>query len=166
MSSQRLSLDQKLLQKLSPQQIQFIKLLQLNTFELEQRIEEELLENPGLETNDEFEEPDKSPEIDENEVSQIEDDLKNTGNEEEKKADPMDETDESAEEDFEAGEDDLFDISDYLNDDGDEDGFHLYEEAEDPNEEHREMPIAVSSTFHENLAEQFEAIAHDLLSPG
>lgn len=43
-------LSQKLLQKLSPQQIQFIKLLQLNTLNFEERVEEELLENPALES--------------------------------------------------------------------------------------------------------------------
>ena len=42
-------LSQKLLQKLSPQQIQFIKLLQVPTAELETRIEEELEDNPALE---------------------------------------------------------------------------------------------------------------------
>ncbi len=36
------SLSQKLLQKLSPQQIQFIKLLELNTLNFEQKVEEEL----------------------------------------------------------------------------------------------------------------------------
>jgi len=46
---QRLSLSQSLSQKLSPQQIQFIKLLQVPTAELEGRIEEELEENPALE---------------------------------------------------------------------------------------------------------------------
>ena len=39
---QKLSLNQTLQQRLSPQQIQFIKLLQIPTAELEQRIEEEL----------------------------------------------------------------------------------------------------------------------------
>ncbi|MBT8326242.1 MAG: RNA polymerase factor sigma-54 [Bacteroidia bacterium] len=43
-------LSQKLLQKLSPQQIQFIKLLQLNTLNFEERVEEELLENPAIES--------------------------------------------------------------------------------------------------------------------
>ncbi|MEN8247770.1 MAG: RNA polymerase factor sigma-54 [Bacteroidota bacterium] len=46
---QRLTLSQTLTQKLSPQQIQFIKLLQVPTAELETRIEEELEENPALE---------------------------------------------------------------------------------------------------------------------
>jgi len=43
-------LSQKLLQKLSPQQIQFIKLLQLNTLNFEERVEEEILDNPALES--------------------------------------------------------------------------------------------------------------------
>lgn len=68
-------LSQKLLQKLSPQQIQFIKLLQLNTLNFEQRVDEELLENPALEggkeedtdTTDQFEEDDRSVETQEDE---------------------------------------------------------------------------------------------------
>ena len=43
------SLQQKLLQKLSPQQIQLMKLLQVPTIELEQRIKQEIEENPALE---------------------------------------------------------------------------------------------------------------------
>ena len=46
---QKLSLSQSLQQKLSPQQIQFIKLLQIPTIELDARIEEELEINPALE---------------------------------------------------------------------------------------------------------------------
>ncbi|WP_306642004.1 RNA polymerase factor sigma-54 [Sanyastnella coralliicola] len=42
------TLQQKLLQKLSPQQIQLMKLLQVPTVELEQRIKEELEANPAL----------------------------------------------------------------------------------------------------------------------
>ena len=55
---QKLSLSQTLSQKLSPQQIQFIKLLQVPTAELESRIEEELEINPALEEG--REEEDKS----------------------------------------------------------------------------------------------------------
>src|SRR6056300_973587 len=54
------SLNQKLLQKLSPQQIQFIKLLELNTLNFEQKIEEELIDNPALEQGREDEGPDNS----------------------------------------------------------------------------------------------------------
>ena len=49
------SLQQKLLQKLSPQQIQLMKLLQLPTTELEVRIKEELEANPALEEGQEKE---------------------------------------------------------------------------------------------------------------
>jgi RNA polymerase sigma-54 factor len=43
------NLQQKLLQKLSPQQIQMIKLLEIPAIQLEQRIKKELEENPVLE---------------------------------------------------------------------------------------------------------------------
>lgn len=49
MADQKLSLQQRLLQKLSPQQIQVIKLLEIPTIQLEQRIKSELEENPILE---------------------------------------------------------------------------------------------------------------------
>jgi len=42
-------LYQKQLQKLSPQQIQLMKLLQVPTAQLEERIKEEIEENPALE---------------------------------------------------------------------------------------------------------------------
>ena len=42
-------LQQKLLQKLSPQQIQMIKLLEVPTLQIEQRIKKELEDNPALE---------------------------------------------------------------------------------------------------------------------
>jgi RNA polymerase sigma-54 factor len=47
------SLQQKLLQRLSPQQIQLMKLLQVPTANLEERIKEELEDNPALELSDE-----------------------------------------------------------------------------------------------------------------
>lgn len=46
-------LSQKLLQKLSPQQIQLMKLIQLPTLALEQKIKEELEANPALEEGSE-----------------------------------------------------------------------------------------------------------------
>lgn len=48
-------LQQKLLQKLSPQQIQMIKLLEVPTLQIEQRIKKELEENPALEEGQEEE---------------------------------------------------------------------------------------------------------------
>jgi RNA polymerase sigma-54 factor len=84
---QRLDLRQLLSQKLSPQQIQFIKLLQIPTVELEARIKEEMEINPALEEG--REEP-------ENEYSDSESD------------------DYDSDDDY--GKDEV-DINDYLNDD-------------------------------------------------
>ncbi|MGZ5305005.1 MAG: RNA polymerase factor sigma-54, partial [Bacteroidia bacterium] len=64
-------LSHKLLQKLSPQQIQFIQLLQLNSTELEKRADEELTENPALESDksevNDGEGSDEAPEFESNE---------------------------------------------------------------------------------------------------
>ncbi len=59
------TLSQKLLQKLSPQQIQLMKLLQVPTMELEQRIKEEIEENPALEEGKEETSEDDYDEYDE-----------------------------------------------------------------------------------------------------
>lgn len=53
---QSLSQRQRLLQKLSPQQIQLMKLIEVPTLHLEERILEELNENPALELNETNEE--------------------------------------------------------------------------------------------------------------
>lgn len=62
----KLTLQQKLLQKLSPQQIQVIKLLELPTLQLDQRIKKELEENPVLEMDSDesyHEEEEQVPEL-------------------------------------------------------------------------------------------------------
>lgn len=72
----RQKLQQKLLQKLSPQQIQMIKLLEVPTLQIEERIKKELEENPALEegpddedmphdSDDEFDEDEKDRDQDE-----------------------------------------------------------------------------------------------------
>jgi RNA polymerase sigma-54 factor len=61
-------LSQKLEQRLSPQQIQLMKLLQVPTMELEQRIKQEIEENPALEEGadkDEEDEFDKEDDFEE-----------------------------------------------------------------------------------------------------
>ena len=68
------SLNFKLLQKLSPQQIQLMKMIQLPTQEFEQRLKQELEENPALESGNDDED-------DEYNDSQSEDDYDETGNE-------------------------------------------------------------------------------------
>jgi len=68
------SLQQKLLQKLSPQQIQLMKLLQVPTMDLEQRIKEELEENPALEEGAEErdEDFDNEQEVDDTSLTEAE----------------------------------------------------------------------------------------------
>src|SRR6185369_7590927 len=76
--SQRL--QQKLLQKLSPQQIQLMKLLQVPTAYLEKRIKKEMEENPALETGEDGHEENFEQPKDEFEAS--EDDFEKDGSEE------------------------------------------------------------------------------------
>ncbi len=80
--------QQRLEQRLSPQQIQLMKLLQVPTMELDQRIKQEIEENPALEEGAE--------EIDE---------------------DDRDDDYEDQEKEKQENDDDDFDISDYLDDD-------------------------------------------------
>ncbi len=75
------NLSQKLLQKLSPQQIQLMKLIQLPTASLEQRIEEELESNPALEESTDYKEvfdlnesePEQDNEFEKEEVFELDD---------------------------------------------------------------------------------------------
>jgi RNA polymerase sigma-54 factor len=101
------SLQQKLLQKLSPQQIQLMKLLQVPTVALEQRIKEELENNPALEEGleaeqeelEDFEEEvneensredfDLSEYISDDEVPAYKTAVRNTGMDEEDKSIPI-----------------------------------------------------------------------------
>lgn len=99
-------LQQKLLQKLSPQQIQMIKLLEVPTLQIEQRIKKELEENPALEEGEDneedadniqeeevFEETDKDQEeftiddyIEEDEIPDYRLQVNNYGKDDEKRA--------------------------------------------------------------------------------
>jgi len=123
----RQQLSQKLLQKLSPQQIQFMKLLQVPTIALEQRIKEEMEGNPALEEG--AEEPEEITEFD-----------KDT-------EEPGDETDE-------AQIDDEVDISDYLPDDDDIAAYKLRGASSGNSDEDRAAPVAIVKSFHENLTQQ------------
>ena len=69
------SLQHKLLQKLSPQQIQLMKLLQVPTLELEQRIKEEMEINPALEEGTDKQEDEYGDEHDDVSDSQQEFDI-------------------------------------------------------------------------------------------
>lgn len=123
-------LYQKLSQKLSPQQIQLMKMLQLPTVEMEERIRQELEENPALETGED-------------------------GNEEES---PTEEQAiaESSEMDTDANEEnerDDFDLSDYFPDDDTPD-YKLSVKNTGPDEEEREIPLAGGTTFQDALKAQ------------
>lgn len=131
---QRLGLSQNLQQKLSPQQIQFIKLLQVPTAELESRIEEELEINPALEEGSE-EEGDQPESQDEN-TSEPE---------------SADSTDNEGEGDAEV------DIKDYLQDDD----YGGYKSQSDGEEEEKDLPFAVASSLHENLNTQLGFLGLD-----
>jgi RNA polymerase sigma-54 factor len=133
----RQNLQQKLLQKLSPQQIQFIKLLQVPTVSLDTRIKEELEENPALEdlslsnmTEPEEAYPDKDPD----------DDFS------------------SSDDSNEQSEFDEFNIDDYLQDDNVYDYGSRYDQNGDDDEERKEIPIAVQSSFFENLQAQLDLV--------
>ena len=102
------SLQQKLLQKLSPQQIQLMKLLQVPTVALEQRIKEELESNPALDEGvdndrdndqedyqDDYNEENKREDFDlseyisDDEVPSYKTSIRNTGPDEEEKSLPL-----------------------------------------------------------------------------
>ena len=123
------SLQQKLLQKLSPQQIQFIKLLQIPTVMLDSRIKEELEENPALEDAS-LSSAEEIPEysLDEDHNNDTKEEVNDTPDE--------------------------FNIDDYLQDDDQDDGYRMMSDNDSEVEEKREMPIAVSSSFHEMLQVQ------------
>lgn len=130
---QKLSLSQSLQQKLSPQQIQFIKLLQVPTAELENRIEEELELNPVLEEGED-DEPETQEEV---------------AHEEETPDGEASEAQETS---------DDIDIKDYLRDD-DYSSYKTYNEDDD--EEDRETPIPTSSSLHETLMTQLGFLGLD-----
>jgi len=138
MLKQRLS--QKMLQKLSPQQIQLMKLLQIPTATLEQRIKEELEANPALEE----------------------------GNDNRDELDFSDGQEEGAQED-------QYELDDYLKDyiEDDPSSYKLRANNYSPDEEEKDVPIAVENSFHDHLEQQLgmlelqderkEAIAHQII---
>jgi RNA polymerase sigma-54 factor len=70
-------LTQKLEQRLSPQQIQLMKLLQVPTIELDQRIKQEIEENPALEEGEDHENDDFDTQDDEFDNDDLDIDISN-----------------------------------------------------------------------------------------
>ena len=126
------SLQQKLLQKLSPQQIQLMKLLQVPTAILDERIKEEMEENPALE--------------------QVED-----GHEDEFEG--KDEFEDSKDDEFESegseDEYDNIDISEYVQDGDDDIGdYKLRDDNYPEKDDGRVIPHKVETSFMELMQQQ------------
>ena len=131
--------QQKQLQKLSPQQIQLMKLLQVPTAQLEERIKEELEENPALEQGDDS--------YDE-------------------ELDMKDEFSESNEEDFDLDgseeEYDNIDISEYVQESDDEVGDYKLRDDNYPElDDHRVIPHRVEVSFNEMMIQQLGLLKLD-----
>ena len=125
------SLQQRLLQKLSPQQIQLMKLLQVPTANLEERIKEELEENPALEQGEE----DAKEEFEntEEEVASTED----------------------FEPDGSSDEYENIDVSEYIHDGDDEVGdYRLRDDNYPEQDDGKTIPHKVETSFNEVLLEQ------------
>jgi RNA polymerase sigma-54 factor len=122
-------LNLKLSQKLSPQQIQLMKLIQLPTQAFEQRLKEEMVENPALES----------------------------GKEEEDELYEKDEFDNNDEyDDYEGSENietDEINIDEYLSNDETPD-YKLQANNYSDDDDDREMPFAAPTSFHQDLINQ------------
>ncbi len=128
---------------LSPQQIQLMKLLQLPTTALEQRIQEEMEINPVLEAGDEYEDPysTEDPQTDtESEKDELADDTAEDFREEEEV--PLREDDYELDEYLER----------YAEDDPSE--YKTKGESRNTDDDEKTIPIALENSFHEFLEEQ------------
>ncbi len=126
------SLQQKLLQKLSPQQIQLMKLLQVPTAILDERIKEEIEENPALEQADEDSHDDEFEK----------DEFTEPGEEEYKT--------EGTEDEYEN-----IDISDYVHEGDDDVGdYKMRDENYPEKDDNRVIPHKVETSFMEIMLQQ------------
>lgn len=130
MAGQKISLQQSLSQKLSPQQIQFIKLLQVATTELSSRIEAEMEVNPALEEGRDEPLPESGDDNNQEESFDTSNDL------------PEGE-----------GIEDKIDLGDYLRD-SDQAGYKLQGDGPSPDDDDREVPMASSNTLNDLLMQQ------------
>jgi RNA polymerase sigma-54 factor len=133
-------LQQKLLQRLSPQQIQLMKLLQVPTANLEERIKEELEENPALEMDEE-----KHDEADD-----LKDEFNDANTEEYEEKD-------GSEDDYEN-----IDVSEYIQD-GDDDvaDYKLRDDNYPEDDEKRQLPFKTETSFYELLLDQLGLLKLD-----
>ncbi len=135
------SLQQKLLQKLSPQQIQLMKLLQVPTANLDERIKEELEENPALEQSDEGHEDEYTDELKDEFDSVNEEDSEPDG----------------SEDDY-----DNVDISEYVvDDDGEIADYKTRDDNYPEMDDQKVIPIRVEVSFHELVLNQLGMLELD-----
>lgn len=128
--------QQKLLQKLSPQQIQLMKLLQIPTASLEERIKEEIEDNPALE----YESDNASSDQDLYDLNDRDNDSSDTGEEE------IELSNDTAEK---------VDLDDFLRREDDEGGGN-YDYGDDyyGGDEKQVSPARVENSFHDQLLDQ------------
>jgi RNA polymerase sigma-54 factor len=138
-------LQQKMQQKLSPQQIQLMKLLQLPVMELEQRIKKEIEENPVLE--------------DMADIGTTEDDDQETNFSKEDSEDQMDQNSEENEK----SDEDEFTIEDFSEYDDDDDipAYKLYANNKSRDDETPNMPIPDRRSFFDHLHDQLPMLVLD-----
>ena len=136
------SLQQRQLQRLSPQQIQLMKLLQIPSAQIEQRVKEELEENPALEMNADLldgEGATASEEMNDELLSGLQDEEVEV---------PVDEYEMSNEELSEYNYDDDGDIADYKTKDD------YYPELDNE----KVIPIKAEMSLHEQLMDQLSML--------
>jgi len=140
----RQSNQQKLLQKLSPQQIQLMKLLQVPTANLEERIKEELEENPALEAGNDITGPEQDTyDLDNNDRDGDED-----------QGEEVELSDDSAEK---------VDLDDFLRREDDDGGGYDYGDDYygSGGDDKQVTPARVESSLHDNLLDQLGMLALD-----
>lgn len=125
------SLQQKMLQKLSPQQIQLMKLLQVPTIMLEQRIKEELEINPALEEGAEDYDENNSSDVDD--IPSNNDEFENERNQDNSRDD--------------------FDFDLYYADD-EIPSYKLNANNTSPDDEKKDIPFSIGTTLQDNLYAQ------------
>ena len=152
MSDQRLTQVQRQELKLSPQQIQLMKLLQLPLIELEQRIKEEIEANPALE--DTVGEEDNEPTNNEGE------DFDDGGYDDENSGDNG-ENDDYNDDDLLPSKEEDFDLNDYLPDEDEYDyAYKSQVNNRSADDEDYQAPIVHQESFQDYLIQQLGY--HDL----
>lgn len=130
----RQELSQKLQQKLSPQQIQLMKLVQLPTVAFEQRVKQEMEENPALEDQPDYNDDELLP-----------------GNDSDYESDDYQDEYNDSEHDSIDGVD--INVDEYLSDD-EFPSYKSYTNNYSSDDEEKTVPYAQGMTFYDHLTQQ------------